>query len=85
MLLTHLTYSQNHDTPKYWEIQDVALGKINLIVGKNAVGKTRMMNVLKNFARQICGKITKLLNGKTERSEERRVGKECRYRWSPYA
>ena len=23
-------------------------------------------------------------NGKTERSEERRVGKECRSRWSPY-
>ena len=23
-------------------------------------------------------------NGKTSRSEERRVGKECRSRWSPY-
>ena len=23
-------------------------------------------------------------DGKTERSEERRVGKECRSRWSPY-
>ena len=66
MLLTHLTYSQDRDAPKHWEIQDVALGKINLIVGKNAVGKTRMMNVLKNVARQICGKITRLLNGKTE-------------------
>src|SRR5256886_17097640 len=25
-----------------------------------------------------------VLNGRTERSEERRVGKECRSRWSPY-
>ena len=25
-----------------------------------------------------------LRNGDTERSEERRVGKECRSRWSPY-
>ena len=24
------------------------------------------------------------VGGKTERSEERRVGKECRSRWSPY-
>src|SRR5579859_1168090 len=24
------------------------------------------------------------LDGADERSEERRVGKECRYRWSPY-
>ena len=26
----------------------------------------------------------KLVNPKTGRSEERRVGKECRSRWSPY-
>ena len=25
-----------------------------------------------------------LLGGKTKRSQERRVGKECRSRWSPY-
>jgi ABC-type branched-subunit amino acid transport system ATPase component len=42
------------------------LGKIDLIVGKNAVGKTRMMNVLKNVARQVNGKMTRLLNGKTD-------------------
>jgi hypothetical protein len=66
MLLTHLSYSQDHAGPKHWEIQDVALGEINLIVGKNAVGKTRMMNVLKNVARQISGKMTRLLNGETK-------------------
>src|SRR3712207_2127723 len=27
---------------------------------------------------------TRYLNGRTIRSEERRVGKECRSRWSPY-
>ena len=27
---------------------------------------------------------TKEFNAKTARSEERRVGKECRSRWSPY-
>ena len=27
---------------------------------------------------------TKLKENTTERSEERRVGKECRSRWSPY-
>ena len=30
-----------------------------------------------------CGKTT-LLEAATTRSEERRVGKECRSRWSPY-
>ena len=28
--------------------------------------------------------ISKLNNFEEIRSEERRVGKECRYRWSPY-
>ena len=30
------------------------------------------------------GKYEKILNRKVSRSEERRVGKECRSRWSPY-
>ena len=28
--------------------------------------------------------VFRLLEGRTTRSEERRVGKECRSRWSPY-
>ena len=32
-----------------------------------------------------CGKpMSELVPGTTDRSEERRVGKECRSRWSPY-
>ena len=30
------------------------------------------------------GALYKRFKGKEERSEERRVGKECRSRWSPY-
>ena len=30
------------------------------------------------------GKMGRLITGITTRSEERRVGKECRSRWSPY-
>src|SRR6266536_225499 len=31
-----------------------------------------------------CGACTVLMDGKRVKSEERRVGKECRSRWSPY-
>ena len=31
-----------------------------------------------------CGSQAQLLRGMWDRSEERRVGKECRSRWSPY-
>src|SRR2546422_8383405 len=34
--------------------------------------------------RVYCGRVHKLTSQRTERSEERRVGKECRSRWSPY-
>lgn len=64
MLLTKLSYSEHHGTSKYWEIQDIMLGKISIIVGKNATGKTRMMRVLKNLAYQICGKMQQLFDGK---------------------
>ena len=39
------------------------------LVGRNGRGKTTLL---------------KLLMGQYSRSEERRVGKECRSRWSPY-
>lgn len=37
--------------------------RVNLIVGRNATGKTRVMNVLKHCAAQIAGKIPRLLTG----------------------
>lgn len=37
--------------------------RVNLIVGQNATGKTRVMNVLKHCAAQIAGKIPRLMTG----------------------
>ena len=37
-----------------------------------------------NFLEKLFPNQVGLLHGKTNRSEERRVGKECRSRWSPY-
>src|SRR5215510_15978688 len=44
------------------------------IFGPNGAGKTSLFNVLTGLVRPTRGR----------RSEERRVGKECRSRWSPY-
>ena len=43
--------------------------------GKSDVGKSSLINALMN---------RKSLARTSARSEERRVGKECRSRWSPY-
>ena len=46
-------------------------GIVTTLVGPNGAGKTTLFNLM-------TGHLT------PERSEERRVGKECRSRWSPY-
>ena len=57
MLLTKLNFFENENKPNYWEINDVSFEKFNLIVGLNAVGKTRLMNVIINLAKFISKKV----------------------------
>src|SRR6266404_607030 len=46
----------------YWEIKDLILGKLNLLVGKNATGKTRTVNVISGLAEMITAQAP-LTNG----------------------
>ena len=47
--------------------------------------KSLVVSLKKNSGRNNQGKITvRHRGGGSRRSEERRVGKECRSRWSPY-
>ena len=48
---------------------EVKKGDIYGFVGPNGAGKTTTLRII---------------SGLLKRSEERRVGKECRSRWSPY-
>lgn len=48
MVLKKIRYSQFEGTDKEWKLEDFSLGKINLIVGKNASGKTMTLNVISN-------------------------------------
>ena len=51
---------------------DVHQGEVVTLLGRNGAGKTTTL-------KSIMGIV-----GQRTRSEERRVGKECRSRWSPY-
>ncbi|MBA3022896.1 MAG: ATP-binding protein [Sideroxydans sp.] len=56
MRLASLKYSEFAGTPAEWAISDLSLTNINLIVGKNAAGKTRTTRVLNGLAGLITGK-----------------------------
>jgi energy-coupling factor transporter ATP-binding protein EcfA2 len=59
MELQSIIYSENPDYEKTgimpWETELIEFGKINLIVGKNAVGKSRLINVINALAQVITG------------------------------
>jgi energy-coupling factor transporter ATP-binding protein EcfA2 len=57
MRLVSIKYSEYPDTPSEWSISDFALSNINLLVGKNAAGKTRTLRVINGLASLISGKL----------------------------
>ncbi|PJD96271.1 MAG: hypothetical protein CK425_06165 [Parachlamydia sp.] len=63
MRLKSICYKENHLTAgaNPWELEKLSLGERNLIVGKNATGKTRIIHVINNLARLI--KTQQIFNG----------------------
>jgi len=56
MRLTRINYSQFSGKPQEWVLSDLVLGPSNLIVGKNASGKTRTLNVINALGKMLAGK-----------------------------
>ena len=63
----------------------MARNKIALIGAGNIGGTLALLAGLKDLGDVVLFDIARgIPHGKALRSEERRVGKECRSRWSPY-
>ena len=56
---------------------EITQGEVVSIVGPSGAGKTTLLQIMGTLDSPDAGMIN-------IRSEERRVGKECRSRWSPY-
>ena len=51
MILLKLSYNEYAESDMYWEFQPFDLNKINLLVGENAIGKSRVLNSIVGFSR----------------------------------
>ncbi|MCY7331548.1 MAG: ATP-binding protein [Pseudanabaena sp. CAN_BIN31] len=56
MRLKSVSYSESLGKPKEWSISNFTLEPINLVVGKNATGKTRTLNVLSGLGMLLSGR-----------------------------
>jgi len=55
MLLESIDYSQYERTLQAWKLEKCSFGNINLIVGRNAAGKSRTLNIIYALANLLCG------------------------------
>ncbi len=83
MYLRKLTFRENEGKKIEWLIDDVHLGKINLIVGQNSSGKTRTLNALSDLVDLLTGSsFVPKVNGRYEvlfLKDEKEVLLECEY------
>lgn len=64
MQLKSVKYSEFEGTPQEWSLDGLTLGMRNLIVGKNASGKSRILNIIAALARHLAGLQQPSISGK---------------------
>ena len=57
MRLKSITYSQFEGRPKEWDLEEYSMGNINLLVGKNATGKSRTLNIIRGLGNLVSGDV----------------------------
>lgn len=61
MKLEKLSFVEFPGQPSEWKFDDFTLGQINLVVGRNAVGKTRLLNVISSLGKMLTGETKELV------------------------
>jgi len=63
MQLSRISYHEFDNDPRRWILLNLDLGAKNLLVGKNASGKTRTINVISGLSKILAGKVTPFASG----------------------
>lgn len=58
MPLKGFSYSEFENQPRSWTLEPIQFGNVNLLVGRNATGKTRVLNVLNSLMQILSNRIT---------------------------
>lgn len=58
--LKSLSYSEYLGDPRQWVLEEFFLGDINLLVGKNASGKSRLLSVINGLTKLLTGELPKV-------------------------
>lgn len=66
MKLVKFYYSEHQNNPRAWELKEFAVNNINLIVGANASGKTRALNVIAGLGKLLSNSKIQFGNGTTK-------------------
>lgn len=57
MKLNRFKYSEHGDAGEAWRVEGLVFGKFNLIVGRNATGKTRLLRAIARAAGEVSGEL----------------------------
>lgn len=55
MRLKSIEFTENEGTPQEWKLEGLTLGDKNLVVGRNASGKSRTLNIINGLAKNLAG------------------------------
>jgi hypothetical protein len=55
MFLSKISYSEYENEGRAWKLEEIDLEDVNLLVGKNATGKTRTINVINGLGNLLAG------------------------------
>ena len=64
MSIINLNYSEYEDDERLWKISDTTFEDINLIVGKNSTGKSRLLTLINSLTQLLTGNLGPFDSGK---------------------
>ena len=56
-MLNRFTYWEREKSGEEWEVEPLTFGKFNLVVGRNAAGKTRLLKAIARAAGELSGEV----------------------------